>query len=78
MESLTAQLKQQLRTNGFKTENNKLFYRYFNYDAKDVKYTFLGGGWVEKYVRCYPAKEGWTRDKYRISEFFGKKARSLP
>ena len=69
----TQELQEYLLRNGF-TQRGKRFERSRSWERKEVTFTFLGGGWVEKYEREYPASEGWSIKKYRVSKFLGRKA----
>ncbi len=72
----TEQLKQILKTNGY-NQLGSVFYKSIPYPRASVSYTFLGGGWIEEYYREFPAKEGWSIQKFRISMFFGKKPKLI-
>ena len=58
MKSLTTQLKEALKMNGYHDWGNT-FRKVDSYKEKSFK--FLGHGWVEVYERQYPATEGWSQ-----------------
>jgi hypothetical protein len=68
--SVTEQLKDALKLNGYRNTATQLkCERWSREDSRQSKsFTFLGAGWVELYHRCYPAKEGWSITKMRVTE----------
>ncbi len=78
-ESFTIQLQRHLAANGFMpvgpSYDPYILYHKPNYRSCDITFKFLGGGWVEKYVREYPAKEGWYKEKHRCSEYLNLKGK---
>lgn len=80
--SFTQRLKKSLITNGFATNDDLFYHIHRRHENRDIDFTFLGGGWVKKYIREYPAKEGWSSEICRCSEFFDqpfhkKKSRNI-
>lgn len=70
--SYTDRLKKALINNGFITHEGIFYHMHKRNESRDIDFTFLGGGWVKKYTRCYPAKEGWSQEICRCSEFFNE------
>jgi len=72
LKSYTQRLKKSSINNGFTTYNETFYHIRKRGENRDIDFTFLGGGWVKKYIREYPAKEGWSSGVCRCSAFFNE------